>query len=308
MAIATPRVQELQPGSRLAAFAVVLAGVYALPLYRLFRHALENQLWSHVLLVPAISLYLVWTKRQQLPASVPAFSIYSGIPLGLGIVVSAFWLLQAREWKPDAPDYLSITTLSFVSFFISGAAWILGPMRTRALAFPLIFLVFMVPCPDVVTHGIETFFQHTSADAASFMLSLSQTPVLRDGLVFKVPGITIEVAEECSGIRSSLVLFIVSLVGGYLFFRRNSHRAIIALAVIPIAIIRNGFRIFTIAMLCVHVSPEMIHSWIHKRGGPVFFALSLIPFSALLLLFYRRERTVRTKRLQPCDRAEFAKG
>jgi len=276
-------------------FAVVLVAIYALPLYRLLRHSLENQLWSHVFLVPGISLYLIWIKRRQLPAAVSAFSLYAAIPLALGIVALAFWLLKVREWKPGATDYLSITTLSFVLFLISGAAWTLGPVRTRALAFPLAFLIFMVPFPEIVTHGIETFFQHTSAEAASLMLAVSQTPVLRDGLFFKLPGITIEVAEECSGIRSSLVLFITSLVGGYLFFRRNSHRTVIALAIIPIAIIRNGFRIFTIAILCVHISPDMIRSWIHKRGGPIFFALSLIPFFALLLFLYRRERkTVKT--------------
>jgi len=148
----------------------------------------------------------------------------------------------------------------------------------------------MVPFPTFLTHAIEVSSQHASADAASLMLSVSQTPVLRDGLFFKLPGITIEVAQECSGIRSTLVLFITSLVGSYLFFRSNTHRALLTLAVIPIAIIRNGFRIFTIAMLCVHVSPDMIRSWIHKRGGPVFFVLSLIPLFALLLFLYRRER------------------
>ena len=128
------------------------------------------------------------------------------------------------------------------------------------------------------------------------MLGISQTSVLRDGLFFKLPGITIEVAEECSGIRSTLVLFITSLVGAHLFFQSRAHRALLAFAVIPIAIVRNGFRIFTIAMLCVHVNPDMIHSWIHRRSGPLFFALSLIPFFALLIYLYRRERTVRANR------------
>jgi exosortase C (VPDSG-CTERM-specific) len=155
----------------------------------------------------------------------------------------------------------------------------------------------MVPFPAFLTHATEVFFQHASADAASVMLALSQTPVLRDGLFFKLPGITIEVAQECSGIRSTLVLFITSLVGAYLFFHSKTHRALLTLAIIPIAIVRNGFRIFTIAMLCVHISPDMIRSWIHKRGGPIFFALSLIPFFALLLILYRRERKAKNARV-----------
>jgi exosortase C (VPDSG-CTERM-specific) len=287
-----------------AVFSIVLAGLYALPLYRLLRHGLENPLWSHVFLIPGVSLYLAWIKRRQLPAGVCAFSIWAGVPLVLGMAASVFWLLKIGEWKQDTPDYLSITTLSFVLFLISGAAWILGPARTRALGFPLAFLFFMVPFPTFLTHGVEVLLQHASAEAASLMLSVSSTPVLREGLFFKLPGIVIEVAEECSGIRSTLVLFITSLVGSYLFFRSNTHRALLTLAVIPIAIIRNGFRIFTIAMLCVHISPDMIHSWIHRRGGPVFFVLSLIPFFALLLFLYRRERKTRERLSSAADTKE----
>jgi exosortase C (VPDSG-CTERM-specific) len=279
------------PARLVAVLTVILVGAYALPLFRLVRLSLENQLWSHVLLVPWISFYLVWLRRRQVPAAVSFFSVYAAIPLLLGIVViSTFCIVKLRQSDVAPTDYLSFTTLSFVLFLIGGVAWILGPARTRALAFPLAFLLFMVPFPTFLTHAIEFFFQHASADAASLMFAVAQTPVLRDGLFFKLPGITIEVAQECSGIRSTLVLLITSLVGAYLFFHSKTHRALLTLAIIPIAIVRNGFRIFTIAMLCVHISPDMIRSWIHKRGGPIFFALSLIPFFLLLLFLYRRER------------------
>ena len=233
---------------------------------------------------------MVWLKRKEIPPGTSSFSLYAAIPLLLGTGVAATLVMNG---KGLGADYLSITTLSFVLFLIAGAAWILGPVRTRALVFPLALLIFMVPFPAFLMHVLEALSQHASAYAASLMLTISQTPVLHDGLFFKLPGITIEVAQECSGIRSTIVLFITSLVGSYLFFRSNTHRALLTLAVIPIAILRNGFRIFTISMLCVHISPDMIHSWIHKGGGPVFFALSLIPFFALLLFLYRRERKSR---------------
>jgi exosortase/archaeosortase family protein len=102
-----------------------------------------------------------------------------------------------------------------------------------------------------------------------------------------------EVADECSGIRSSLVLFITSLLAGHLFLNTPWKRAVLTLVVIPIAIVRNGFRIFTIGMLCVHIDPSMINSPIHKRGGPLFFALSLIPFFLLLAWLRRTERKKR---------------
>jgi exosortase C (VPDSG-CTERM-specific) len=187
--------------------------------------------------------------------------------------------------------------LAYVCFIWTASMAVFGWDVVRRVLFPLAFLVFIVPFPDDLTRQIESFFQYTSADAASLLLGMSQTPVLRDGLFFALPGITLEVAQECSGIRSTLVLFITSLVGGYMFFELRRYRAILALVVIPIAIFRNGLRIFTIAMLCVHVGPEMIHSLIHRRGGPLFFALSLVPFFALLIFLYRRERKLRIRAL-----------
>jgi exosortase/archaeosortase family protein len=56
-----------------------------------------------------------------------------------------------------------------------------------------------------------------------------------------------------------------------------------------LAILRNGLRIMTIAWLCVHVDPKMINSYIHRQGGPIFFALSLIPFLALLWALRKSE-------------------
>jgi exosortase/archaeosortase family protein len=86
-----------------------------------------------------------------------------------------------------------------------------------------------------------------------------------------------------------------SFLAGYLFLRRFWTRAILVSAMIPLAILRNGFRISVIGWLCVHVSPAMINSPIHRRGGPLFFALSLIPF--FLLLLFLRKRDIRAGRI-----------
>jgi len=126
------------------------------------------------------------------------------------------------------------------------------------------------------------------------MLSLSGMPVFRQGLDFQLPGMRMAVAPECSGIHSSLVLFITSLLAGQLLLRSPWKRAALTLAVIPLAILRNGFRIFTIGQLCVHVSPDMINSYIHRRGGPIFFVLSLVPFF-LLLYFLRKAESRKLK-------------
>jgi exosortase C (VPDSG-CTERM-specific) len=196
----------------------------------------------------------------------------------------------ARGWRPPLEDYLAWMTFAFYSLLVGGGLLFLGGRNMRVLAFPAAVLVFIVPFPVAVTKALEWFFQHTSADAAHALFGLVGQTLLREGLMFHLPGMSIEVAEECSGIRSSLVLFITSLLAGHLFLRSPWRRAALALAVIPLGIIRNGFRIFTIAMLSSHVDPDIIRSPLHKRGGPLFFLLSLVPFFLLLVWLRKSEQ------------------
>jgi exosortase/archaeosortase family protein len=128
---------------------------------------------------------------------------------------------------------------------------------------------------------------------ANVLFHLSGTPILRAGAVFQLPNITIEVAQECSGIRSSWVLLMTSILAANLFLKTPWRRFALVAFVIPLAILRNGFRILVIGLLCVHRGPQMIHSPIHSRGGPVFFALSLIPF--LFVLWLLRKGDVHTR-------------
>src|SRR5229473_8708394 len=130
-------------------------------------------------------------------------------------------------------------------------------------AFPFAFLIFMVPMPDRIADFLETASKLASAEAANMFFNISGTPVLRDGTFFHLPNITIEVAQECSGIRSSWVLFITSLLAANLFLKTPWRSIVLVAAVIPLGIIRNGFRVWVIGALCIRFGPQMLHSIIH---------------------------------------------
>jgi exosortase/archaeosortase family protein len=102
--------------------------------------------------------------------------------------------------------------------------------------------------------------------------------------------VIIEVAQECSGVRSSLVLFLTSLLAANLFLHDSWRRAVLVLAVLPLGILRNGFRVYVIGWLCSRYGVEMVHSPLHTRGGPLFFALSLVPLALLLWWLHALER------------------
>lgn len=277
---------------RYALFLGVVVLCFGVALWHWMRLAVSGELYSHLPLIPFVVAYLVWLRRDALqalpfePARWPALVLALG-----GVVVGLLSLtgnISARSARLD--DVVFWQMLGVYLLTLAGAFWFLGVRVMKQCLFPVLILAFMLPFPHRVFLGFEIFFQHTSAEAAAFMIQLSGTPMLRQGMVFELPGITISVAPECSGIRSSLVLFITSLLAGQIFLRRPINRLILAGLVIPLAILRNGFRILTIAWLCVHVSPDMINSMIHRQGGPFFFALSLAPFFLFLILLVRRER------------------
>jgi exosortase/archaeosortase family protein len=109
-------------------------------------------------------------------------------------------------------------------------------------------------------------------------------------LAFQLPGLRIFVAEECSGIRSTLVLFITSLLASHLFLRTRWRKIVFVLMVFPIGVFRNALRITSISWLTVNVDSGIIDSAFHHRGGPIFFVLSLIPLFVLLWWFRKSER------------------
>ncbi|MBL9188088.1 MAG: archaeosortase/exosortase family protein [Opitutaceae bacterium] len=269
---------------------LALAAVYALLLIDLVRFSMQGELYSYVLLVPIVSGYLFLTAPRSSERNGPPRRVLAGVfaVLGLVAIVSRLALGSALQRQ----DALALGTASFVAFVAAATAFFLDRAAFRRARFPLAFLVFMAPFPIAMEQTIEVWLQHGSAPAAHAMFLLAGTTMHYHDLIFELPGIALRVAPECSGIRSTLVLFMVSLVAGHLFLRTPWKRAVITLAVIPLALIRNGFRIFVIGQLCVHIGPHMIDSMWHHQGGPIFFALSLVPFSILVFYLVRSERRV----------------
>jgi exosortase C (VPDSG-CTERM-specific) len=272
---------------------LVVALCFSKALYELVVFAFSDSLYSHIVLIPFISGYLVWLQKDKLAGAFEPAARMAAVPIvvGCGALVG-YWVAQGSGWHLPPEDLLALTTLSFVSFVAAACALFLGRDTLAAVSFPLAFLLFMVPFPSAVRSGLETFFQYTSANTASIMFGVVGAPLYLDGLIFHLfhPRMNIEVAPVCSGIHSSLVLFMTSLLAGNMMLTSRWKRAWLALLVIPLAILRNAFRIFSICELCIHFGPQMIDSPIHHRGGPIFFALSLVPFFLLLYYFIKLER------------------
>jgi exosortase C (VPDSG-CTERM-specific) len=271
-----------------AGYLTLLALAFIQPLTKLALYAAHSDLNSCILLVPLIAGYLLYTRGVGvLPAC--RSSIAGTVTMGgIGFATLVAGILGRRSLSIN--DGLGFAALAFVCFVAAGGFLFLGAKWMAARAFSVAFLIFMIPLPDAAVEWLENAFVLASAEAAALFFNIAGTPMVHEGTVFQLPGIAIQVARECSGIHSSWVLFITALLASNLFLRTTWRRIVLVAFVIPLGILRNGFRVFVIGMLCVHVGPYMIDSWIHHQGGPFFFALSLIPLFLLLLWLRRRER------------------
>lgn len=280
-------------------FIVIVTVAMAGPLLNLCRYALDKDLHSHIVLIPFIVGYLVHLKRDQLAAVKTGSSVVLGTILLAGGAACLAWSRGWLAWPFGADaggeglssgDRHSLAALAWVVFAWAGGFLFLGRRWMGAAIFPAFFLIFFVPLPDAFIHTIENWLVLGSAEATALLLDLTGTTNYREGTIFQLSTITLEVARECSGIRSSYVLFITSILASHLLLDTTWRRIVLVAFVIPLGIFRNGLRILVIALLCVHVGPHMIDSIVHKRGGPAFFAISLVPLFILLWWLRRGER------------------
>jgi len=128
--------------------------------------------------------------------------------------------------------------------------------------FPWLFLLFMVPIPNLVFNEITFPLQLLASKVAAATLPVLGVPVLREGNVIQLPAMALEVAEACSGIRSLMSLATLAVIYGYLLEPRNSIRVALALASVPIAVLANSSRIVGTGLL--------VQYWTRKKQKASF--------------------------------------
>ena len=290
----TPARVELGARGRDAAFLllVILAVVWSWqPLTTVIGRSLkfaEYEHYSHIILLPFLTAYLLYLNRVAiLKHACPGRR--AGILL-TGAGATTVWLAGTTVITGEPDHRLSLAMLGLVTLWTSGFVLCYGFRALRAAAVPFLLLLFMVPLPPAVLTGIIQSLQKGSADASELVFVLVRMPIFREGFFFTLPGLTIQVAEACSGIRSSLALLISGLVMAYLFLRSTWTRAAFVLVIIPLAIVKNAVRIVVLSWLAVHVDPSFITgSAVHRNGGIPVFLASLAILGGLAWLLQRCE-------------------
>ena len=265
---------------------LVFAALYADVVPGLVRQWAAEEDYTHGFLILPLSLYFVWERREARKAGEPR-------PSALGALLLACGLMMLVVGRVGAELFLQRFSIIVV---IAGLVWlILGARLLRELAFPIAFLVFMIPLPAIVMNAIAFPLQLFAAQTASFCMETAGIPVLREGNTIVLANTTLEVAEACSGIRSLQALLALGAVYGYFTQKLAWKRWALVLASIPIAIAANAFRVAGTGFLAHYVGPETAQGFYHSFAGWIVFVVAFVLLLAVGTLL---------SRLRPGRRAE----
>lgn len=268
------------------AWRSVLIGALVMAAYWRVLAKLVTDWWqipdfSHGFLVPIFAAYLVWVKRKRL-RDTHTFSSWAGIP----VIALALFVLLLGVYGAE----LFLSRISLVILLTGLVLCFGGSQLLKELRFALLVLFLAIPIPSIIFNEITLPLQILASKLASALLPMFGVPVLREGNVIELPSVKLEVAEACSGIRSLISLFTLSVFYGYFLEKSVGRRVVLALASIPIAIAANSVRILGTGLCVQYWDPDKALGFFHEFSGWVMFVVSL----GFLFIIHRGMRLIPT--------------
>jgi len=266
-------------------FLAILGALYWTILRDLVWQWWEDPNYSHGFVVPIVSGFVVWQRRKEL-AALPRQGSWLGLPV---LVIGVVGLILG-----DVASELFLMRSSLILIVSGLVLFHLGSVIFRALAFPLAFLLFMVPLPAVLFYAIAFPLQKLAAWNAVAALELLGVPVLLDGNVIHLSQIRLGVTEACSGIRSLVSLLALAVASAYLMTAPHWAKALFVASVIPITIAANAGRVVTTGLVGQWIGAQYATGVYHTFSGYLIFALAcaaLLAVHGLIRFAGHRPRT-----------------
>ncbi len=248
-----------------------IIGILILWLYGPILADLAREWWmdpnySHGFLIPLVSVYAVWERRNYLRGCDVSPSAW-----GLPLIFAGLVLLSLAKIASE----MFLMRSSLIIIFMGLALYLRGAATARALLFPIFFLFFMIPIPAIILNSISLPLQRFASALATLCLQGLSIPVFRDGNIIALPHLILEVAEACSGLRFMIPLLALGII--YCYFRQNRgwERWILIASTVPIAILTNALRIAGTGILAHYAGEDVAQGFYHSFSGWIIFLLAL---------------------------------
>jgi exosortase len=276
---------RIDGASRWAPLAVALAAILAVYAPVLAGMAIEWATFpslSHGFAVPLISAYLIWRRRE----------VFSGEPLGsanvgLVVLVVALGVFLAGSLSGEA-------FFSRVSFPLAllGIALFLTGSRVTGHAWPAIaYLLFMIPLPYLMVKAVMYQSRLFEAGVTAQALRWLRVPILQEGVMLHLPRVTLEVADDCSGVRAVAALAALGTAYAQIQPRATWMRVTLTLVAAPLGVVSNILRLVLTALGVYYVGPITLTSVFHRFGGTIVFLATVVLLVGLDRLLVRTART-----------------
>ena len=226
------------------------------------RFEARDSYYSHGYLVPFVTVYLIWRKRKELSTLTPQGSWW-----GLPLIILGFLVYVVSY-------FLEVNFTAYASFLIVIFSMVLflgGWKVTRVLLFPLFFLIFMIPLPQVVILGISFEMKMLASEISSWLTNSIGIETSVSGSRIFYPGGFLWVGDPCSGLRSLISFLALGTVVVQLTSGKTWKKGILFVSVIPIALLSNVVRIFVLTLASYFYGSQIIDGFLHDFMGFVVF-------------------------------------
>jgi exosortase len=266
-------VSRWSPLLRFGILVAVSLAIWLRPLISSFALAYRDSEYTHILLIIPVSLTLILLDWKA-PGESSKLSLIVGIVLlALAVGIAVGVRLGVALLHPD--EQLSLNMMALVLWWIGAFVVCFGLPAFKRAVFPLFFLFWLIPIPLVLLDPIVRLLQAGSAASADLIFAIAGVPVVREGTIITIPGLVVEVARECSSIRSSLMLVVTTMVLAQMLLRSPWRKALVIAVAIPLSVAKNGLRIFVLGMLATRVDPSYLTGKLHHEGGIIYFLIAL---------------------------------
>jgi len=246
--------------------------LYAPVLGSLMRQWWSDPNYGHGFFVPIFAGYVLWTERHRWSAQ-----LFRPNNFGLAIMLFAIGLRILGMLGAE----LFMARLSLVILISGIVLFLAGRRALRSVAFPIGYLLFMIPLPAIVYYQLTLPLQLWASRLGAAGLVALGIHTVREGNLLILKNCTLNVVEACSGIRSLLSLLAAVVAYGYLSEQSARRRSVLAIASIPIAIATNGLRLVATGVLSYFFGPSVDSGVVHVALGLGFFAFA---FGLILLI------------------------
>jgi exosortase len=258
------------------------------PILHTYQLAIHRDAYTQILLILPITTALLLANARK-SAWMPVVDVPWGFSVMVASIAIAIAGLESDRLGLSGDVRLTIEMFAAVLWWMGSFLLCFGPQVFRRCVFPLFFLLWMVPLPQVAVDQLIEILQRGTVSLTYLMFTLFGIPAQQHGTMLSMPGLTVEVTSECSSIRSSLMLIVTATVTSYTFLRSTWGRTVGMLASFPLAVAKNALRVFIITTLSAFMTPQIMNSRLHRQGGPLFLGVAIAVLLGLIWIIRRVE-------------------